>query len=162
MFIAEPNSTCTPPSVSTIQSTRNSRSKALVGRCSDWLAIDTEIGRLSRRWSELEMRMARDHGWFSLSTAQQRVLPQAADMFEIETQINDLYERRDRRLNSLSKLRAGDMRGIAGKLTVAARLLEDEDGPAYRLVADVVRELVAQSRGIFDQPDSSILPDQTP
>ena len=34
----------------------------------------------------------------------------------------------------------------AGKLAVAARVLEDEGGPAYRLVADAARVLAARRR----------------
>lgn len=146
MFTPESTVICPGPSVSTRRTTRGPRSKTVARRCSEWIAIDTEIGQLSGRWSELETQMARDHGWFGLTTAQRAELPQTAEMFEIETQINELCRRRDRWLDSLSKVKAVDMTGIAGKLTVAARILEDEDGPAYRLLADAVRELVAQSR----------------
>lgn len=145
MFVSDSNSTPTPASVSTMRPTRGSRSKALPRRCSDWLTIDTEIGRLSRRWSELEIQMARDHGWFKLSTDQQRSLPQAAEMFEIETQINDLCERRDRQLDKLVALKTTGIEEVVGKLTIVVRLLEDEDGPAHSLLADALRELVAQS-----------------
>ncbi len=85
--------------------------------------------------------MVREHGWFSLSAVEQRALPQAAEMFEIEAQIDDLCEGRERRLRRLSELKAQDMPGVVGKLAVAARLLEDEQGHAYRLVADALNEL---------------------
>lgn len=120
---------------------RTPRSNETVAHCAKWLATDFEIDRLSLRWAALETRMAREFGWLALPEAERRALPQAAEMFVIERRLDELSDERERQLETLATLRAGDLHGVASKLAVAARLLQPEAEPAYRLVADAVREL---------------------
>jgi hypothetical protein len=112
--------------------------------CKEWLAIDGEIDGLSRRWARLESRMVRDFNWFALSPEERRSIPQAREMFELEEGMDQLSDERERRLTSLVKLKAKDLHGVGDKLAVAARLLQYEGGPAYRLVADAVDDLAAR------------------
>ncbi|MDP3196618.1 hypothetical protein [Tabrizicola sp.] len=65
----------------------------------------------------------------------------AREMLEVELQMKELVGRQDRSLEHLAQLEATSIAGVAGKLTVAERLLQDEAGAAYRLIADCVREI---------------------
>ncbi len=112
-----------------------------VARCADWIALDLEIDRLARRWSQLETLMARKHRWFALTHAEQRALPQAAEMFEIDDRLEALSSQRERMLQPLSRLQADTLHGIASKLVIAARLMQQEENAAQPFVASAVREL---------------------
>lgn len=116
----------------------------LVARCTDWLAADFERDRLSRRWAALEAWLAEERRWFSLSEAERRRLPEAAEMFEIEERLDRLSEELEQRLESLTHLKATDLHGAASKLVVAARVLLHDAGPSHGLVADAVKVLTTQ------------------
>jgi hypothetical protein len=116
----------------------------LIARCADWLAIDLESDRLSRRWAALEARLVEECRWFSLSEAERRRLPEAAEMFEIEERLDRLSEELEQRLESLTRLKATDLHGAASKLVVAARVLRHDAGPTHGLVADAVQVLTTQ------------------
>lgn len=116
----------------------------LVVRCKEWFALDAEIDGLSRRWAKLEAWMVRDFNWFALSPEERRSIPQAEEMFELEARLDQLSDEHERGLNSLAKLKAKDLYGVASKLAVAARVLRHEDGPTYRLVADAMNDLAAR------------------
>jgi hypothetical protein len=112
-----------------------------VAQCSDWIALDLEIDRLTLRWSKLETLMVREHDWFGLTPAEQRALPAAAEMFEIDERVEALSLQRERLLRPLSHLPADTLHGVASKLVIAARLLQHEENPAQPFVASAVREL---------------------
>lgn len=116
----------------------------LVARCADWLAADVESDRLSHRWAALEARLAEECRWFSLSEAERRRLPEAAEMFEIQERLDRLAEELDQRLEALARSKAKDLHGAASKLVVAARVLLHEGGPTHGLVADAVQVLTTQ------------------
>ena len=113
----------------------------IVARCADWVALDFEIDRLARRWSQLETGMARDHGWFALTPAERQAPPGAAEMFEIDDRLEALSHQREQMLKPLSRLQADTLHGVASKLVIAARLLEQEENPAQPFVGSAVREL---------------------
>ncbi len=123
-----------------------SGSDHLLGLCDEWLSLDGEIGRLSCHWAKLEARLVREHGWVALSTAERSQVSDAREMLEVELQMKELVGRRDRGLEHLAQLEATSIAGVAGKLTVAERLLQDEAGAAYRLIADCVREINPHTR----------------
>ena len=116
----------------------------LAVRCAEWLAIDFESDRLSRRWAALEAWLAEERRWFRLSEAERRRLPEAAEMFEIEERLDRLSEELEQRLESLTRLKATDLHGAASKLVVAARVLLHDAGPTHGLVADAVQVLTTQ------------------
>ena len=116
----------------------------LVARCAEWLAIDFESDRLSRRWAALEAWLVEEWRWFSLSEVERRGLPQAAEMFELEERLDRLSEELEQRLESLVHLKAIDLHGAASKLVVAARVLLHDAGPTHRLIADAVQVLTTQ------------------
>jgi hypothetical protein len=115
----------------------------LVSHCTEWLALDLEIDRLSLRWSGLETAAVREFNWFRLSHAERCAVPMAAEMDRIEEQLNALFNARERGLKALDKLPAQDVHGAASKLVVAARISQSEDGGAHSLVVDAVRTLSA-------------------
>ena len=117
----------------------------LVARCAEWLAIDRESDRLSLRWAALEARLIAEHRWFELSAVEQRRLPQAAELLEIEARLDRMSDEREARLEALAGLDARDLQGVAGKLAVADRLLRHEGGPVHRLVADAARVLAVHN-----------------
>ncbi len=117
----------------------------IVARCANWISLDLEIDRLARRWARLETRMARDHGWLALTHAERRALSQAAEMFEIDERLETLSRQREQMLQPLSRLQADTLHGVASKLVIAARLMQQEENPAQSFVAGAVREL-AQMR----------------
>ena len=97
-----------------------------LARCAAWLALDSEIDRLSRRWAELETQMAREFDWFALSSEERRAIPQAQEMFELEERLDQLSDERELRLNALAERMAEDVRSVASKLAVAAHVLPQE------------------------------------
>ena len=112
-----------------------------VAQCAAWIALDLEIDRLARRWSQLETLMAYEHRWFALTHAERRTLPEAAEMFEIDDALEALSDQRERMLQPLSRLKADTLHGIASKLAIAARLMQHEESPAQPFVASALREL---------------------
>jgi hypothetical protein len=112
-----------------------------VALCGDWIALDLEIDRLTLRWVKLEALMVRDYGWFALTDAEQKALPAAAEMYEIEAMLGALSRPRERLLRPLAHLPAETLHGVASKLVIAARLMEHEENPAQPFVARAVREL---------------------
>lgn len=115
----------------------------LVARCAQWLALDLEIDRLSLRWSALETTAVREFNWFTLSRAQRRTVPLAAEMDQIDAQLDALFKVRKQGLKTLAKLPARDVHGVASKLVVAARISQYEDGGAHRFIDEAVRTLAA-------------------
>jgi hypothetical protein len=112
-----------------------------VTRCAQWIALDLEIDRLTMRWAKLEALMAREFGWFALTDGEQKALPEAAEMFEIDARLEALSHQRERLLKPLSHLRAHTLHGVTSKLVIAARLVEHEENPAQPFVANAIREL---------------------
>ncbi|MGA0599259.1 hypothetical protein ACO2Q3_00980 [Caulobacter sp. KR2-114] len=112
-----------------------------VERCAAWIALDVEIDRLTLRWATLEAQVARDHGWLLLGAEARQALPEAAEMFQIDDELDVLSNWRDAALGPLSQLPAKNLRDVAGKLAVAARLLQREAMRAQPLVDAVLMEL---------------------
>ena len=116
-------------------------SDEVVPHCAAWMALEVEIDRLARRWAQLETVLSREHSWFALSSAERRALPEAAEAYEIDDRLESLSQQRERMLEHLSTLKAATLHGVASKLAVAARLMQDEGNPAQPFVASAVREL---------------------
>jgi hypothetical protein len=113
----------------------------VVAQCAAWMALEVEIDRLARRWAQLETVLAREHGWFALSSTERRALPEASEAFEIDNTLERLSQQRERMLEYLATQKAETLHGVASKLAVAARLMQHEDHPAQPFVASAVREL---------------------
>lgn len=59
-----------------------------------WLAIDSRIERLQRRWAKLESWLIQNHNWCELSAPEQRALPWARELRDIEGCLDLLFEQR--------------------------------------------------------------------
>lgn len=118
--------------------------RGLLQRCAEWLAAETEQDQLTRRWAELETQLERQHGWLRLSLAERRAIPEAAEMFRLEASLDRLTHHNDDVLESIAKLKADNLVAVTAKLAIVARLLRDDDGPAHRIVAEVVRALATR------------------
>ena len=111
-----------------------------------WLAVEAERERLSRRWGEVEERLARRHGWFRLSPAERAALPAGRALGRIEARLEALAGEGEA---LLAALLSGQRRGpaaslaaVAVRLQVAGRLVAPEDHPeAHALIVRAARDL---------------------
>jgi hypothetical protein len=114
----------------------------LVARCASFVAIDIRIGRLVRRWGDLESEAFELPGWFKLSKAEQLALPQGREMAEIDRVLPSLFDQRERLLAELPAVAATDPTSVAAKIAVAARAVDPEDHDnAHHLIAGAARDL---------------------
>ena len=114
----------------------------LVVRCASFTAIDIRIGRLVRRWGDLESEAFSLPGWFDLSKEEQLALPQGHEMAEIDRMLSSLFDQRWKLLAELPDVPATDPTGVAAKIAVAARAVDPEDHEeAHNLIAGAARDL---------------------
>jgi hypothetical protein len=114
--------------------------------CEKWLALRAEHERLARRWSRLEAKLAREHNYLRLSRRQQRALPEARELDDIDDHLEELHERQQTLLAVLPKLAATSTLGLAGKLAVAAvEVCPEENEEAHHLIASILRDLRAMT-----------------
>ncbi len=115
-----------------------------VTACENWLALDAERNRLSRRWQKLETQLAREHNFLKLSRRQQKKLPQAQELYEIDDRLEELWEEQEALLKLLPTFVATSAFGLAGKLAVAAtHVCKDENEEGHHLIASILRDLKA-------------------
>jgi len=115
-------------------------------RCARWLAINARIERLPDRWARLEGWLAREHGWFQLSPAEQQALPWAKELRDIDGCLDVLFEQRDAVLESLPTSGSVSAESLIAKLAVVERLIGPCDHPeAHALIARARRDLTAMS-----------------
>jgi hypothetical protein len=114
----------------------------LIVRCASFVAIDIRVGRLVRRWGDLEGEAFRLPGWFKLSKEEQLALPQGREMAEIDQMLASLFEQREKLLAELPAVAANDPTGVAAKIAVAARAVDPEDHEeTHHLIAGAARDL---------------------
>lgn len=114
----------------------------LVVRCASFVAIDIRVGRLVRRWGDLEGEAFKLPGWFKLSKEEQQALPQGREMAEIDRMLASLFEQREKLLAELPEVAATDPTGVAAKIAVAARAVDPEDyEETHHLIAGAARDL---------------------
>jgi len=114
--------------------------------CENWLALRAEHERLARRWSRLEAKLAREHNYLSLSRRQQRALPEARELDDIDDQLEELHEQQQTLLAVLPTLAATSALGLAGKLAVAAiEVCPEENEEVHHLIASILRDLKAMT-----------------
>jgi hypothetical protein len=114
----------------------------LVVRCASFVAIDIRVGRLVRRWGDLESEAFKLPGWFKLSKEEQQALPQGREMADIDQMLASLFEQREKLLAELPKVAANDPTGVAAKIAVAARAVDPDDHEeAHHLIAGAARDL---------------------
>ena len=103
-------------------------------QCADWIAMDLEIDRLSRRWSDLETLAVRQFDYFKLTQAQIRALPAGPEMDAVDAECRRLGDVREDALKPLSKLSPRTIQDVSAQLAVAYRIMEFERGEAWPFV----------------------------
>jgi hypothetical protein len=101
-----------------------------------WLEKEARSNRLAGRWSALERHLIQHHRWFELSEAEQLALPEAAEMWEIDGQLERLHAEQNVIGPILPTLAATSRTGILLKFRVLAQMLRRED---YRDEAALLR-----------------------
>jgi hypothetical protein len=108
------------------------------------LALHRENERLHRRWGDVEAWLGDNHDWFKLTEAQQRALPEARKLYDIDRRFSALQKERPRAKRRQRRTRATSLAGAIGKLRVVAAAIEPVDFPsAYRLLEATIRDLHA-------------------
>lgn len=106
------------------------------------LALHRENERLHRRWGDAEAWLADNHHWFKLTEAQQRVLPEARRLYDIDRRFAALEKERPRAMRRLRRTPAKSLAGAIGKLRVVVAAIEPDEFPsAYRLLEATIRDI---------------------
>ncbi|HEX8900251.1 hypothetical protein [Vitreimonas sp.] len=106
------------------------------------LALRRENERLHRRWGDTEAWLADNHDWFKLTDAQQRALPEARKLYDIDRRFVALEKERPRAMRRLRRTPAKSLAGAIGKLRVVVAAIEPDEFPsAYRLLEATIRDL---------------------
>lgn len=114
----------------------------LIVRCASFVAIDIRIGRLVRRWGDLESDAFEQPGWFKLAKEEQLALPQGREMAEIDKTLAGLFDQREKLLAELPDVAATNPTSVAAKIAVAARAVDPEDHEeAHHLINGAARDL---------------------
>lgn len=114
-------------------------------QCADWIALDLEIDRLARRWSDLETLAVRQFDYFKLTQAQIRTLPMGPEMDAVDAECRRLGDVREKALKPLSKLTPRTIQDVSAQLGVAYRIMEFERGDAWPFVRKA-KAFLARSR----------------
>lgn len=110
--------------------------------CIEWLARNSEQEQLTSRWQALETRLFRDHNWCSLSEAERKSLPQAAEFDALNQKIVALHDLNREQLTTVTDLAATTVHGLVCKLSVAlAIVLPDENEEAHELLRSILRDI---------------------
>lgn len=122
----------------------DSPTAGVVTECADWLAIDIDMERLTLRWAELDAATMRESASRLSSSKGRNSRAMSSRMAALDQRLNVLGDEREHRLHRIAKLRARDAHAVAGKLAVAARMLDGEGGPIHQIVAEAVDVLGGQ------------------
>ena len=105
-----------------------SGSEETIRLCRSWLSTEAQIFKLQERWSDVENYVvAKYDNWFTLTEDEQRKLPDAAEMFEIDARMDAIQDAREDIIPRLPELIATTREAILMKFEVAADLLRLED-----------------------------------
>lgn len=105
-------------------------------QCAQWLAVNSEIESLTLRWAKLDAYVMSQSRGLRQSSARRRPAHLIKEMEAIDRRLDPLFESRDSGLESLAKRPARTLNDVAGKLTVAACMLDGEGGPIHDIVAE--------------------------
>lgn len=108
--------------------------ETLVGRCADWLAMEFESDRLSRRWAALEADAVSNYNYFRLTGPERRGLPMAAEMAAIEAKLEILWKAQKRQFRAIAKLTPANVHEMACLMVVTAKIDGRDEGPAGPLI----------------------------
>jgi hypothetical protein len=122
------------PLVAPVQALPAPVAQSIPAQCADWLAVDFEMDRVSKRWADLEDLAARDHNLFRLTSAQVRALPMYAEMDQLDKECRRLGNVRDEALGELRKLGPRTIQDATALLAIAYRIHFFERGDAWPFV----------------------------
>lgn len=109
-----------------------------------YLQIDARISRLQRRWGRLESYLADRHDWLRLSKAEQRAVPGAEELRDIDGMLDLMFEQREKLLAELPVRGATSLEVVIARLAVAERLIWRDDFPeAHAMIAGAREDLSA-------------------
>lgn len=104
--------------------------------------MDDEARRLVFAWQRLETFLFKHHDWPRLTTAEQRRLPQAAPLFEMDRRLSALHEQRQDLLPEIQASAASTRNGTLAKLEVLASILDLTDHPdAHALLRSALSDI---------------------
>ncbi len=103
-------------------------------QCADWIALDLEIDRVSRRWGELEHLAVHKFDYFHLTDRQLSALPVGAEMDALDAELKRLHRVRENALKPLAKLTPDSIQAASAQLAIAYRIMSFECGDAWPFV----------------------------
>lgn len=110
----------------------------------DWLSLNARIERLQARWAMLENWLAQEHSWLQLSPMEQRALPWAQELRDIDSRLDALFEKHEALLKALPAEGCASLEAIAAKLAVVERLIAPaEHREAHALIVGSRQDLIA-------------------
>ena len=104
--------------------------------CEALLAGEAEASSLAGLWGKLESHMVKHHNWCGISEQEQRALPGAKEMHEIEARLTILSREREKILPLLPAMAATDRSTMILKLKVVLMLLLPDEHPEARTLLD--------------------------
>ena len=111
--------------------------------CETWLALDAEHRLLIERWQKLEGKLVARDNWFSLPSQEREALPEAAQLQDIENQLDDLAVKRQELLRLIPLEACASASHLKLKLAVVlACVPEDENEEAHSIVKSAMIDLV--------------------
>jgi hypothetical protein len=115
--------------------------------CRKWHAVEGERTRLMLLWGDIEGSLIKEHDWYRLSADEQRALPAGRQLSEIDARLEMLFKEGGALLEALSSGPALSVEAIIANLSVAERLIFDEDQPVvHGLLLRSIRDLAALCR----------------
>jgi hypothetical protein len=104
--------------------------------------LNAEHERLSGRWSKLEAKLTREHGFQNLTRRQRRNLLEARELLDLDERIDDVVCELQSVLKSLPTVDATNALGLASKLAVAGLVVHrEENEQGHFLIASILRDL---------------------
>lgn len=108
----------------------------------NWLALHDHRLRLLDIWCDLQRRLERRVGWFSLSEAARAEIEQTSGLSDLDTTLHLIHRRLRRWLRALPTDPTDDVAVVMASLQVAERLLPPEENRVvHGLIARAVRDL---------------------
>lgn len=104
--------------------------------------MDVEHRQLLAEWGTLEGWLIKNRRWFRLSPNERAAVPEGARLSQIEARLDVLETESNALLRAMRPAPAKSVEAIIANLSVAGRLIFEEDHPeAHGLIVRAVRDL---------------------
>lgn len=115
--------------------------------CAHYGELARRQERLMRQWGDREAWLGDNRDWFSLSKAEQRMLPEAQLLYAIDAEYERCVRAGVRIVRRLRDVPALMVDGAAAKLSVVAEIIDPEDYPgAHRILLSTIEDLRVMGR----------------